>query len=910
MLTSASAFLERIKPETPVMETPVRRIAILAMLGALSAWSQTAPPVVDPGAQTALADTMRQSMDDMDALIRKSMLTGSSKPVSFSGEALVRFIGTTYDQFPSWMATDETENKNSVASVRVAMVAAPQRNLRLWSKIAFNADMYGNNLPTTLNTNSNSANGAGQGMSYYSAQQTGYFSPHSENVYEDMCAGLIASIGKSSTSIKLGGVLWTEASPLTVWKGQNREFGWDYLPFELEQSPAQYYEYAESKGEKSGRAAWNKKPFQGIQWESIDLPGKLYFELTYGYYEGYQKWQPNYLNPSNTNALQYTGEAAVARMFGDKAIGTGDDYHHTLIARLARQEFPLPGNQALPIQVGFNYVNFHTDPDYPLQYGNNFSGIDSIEDGAPVEAYGIKKDADGRFGALPGDTSLKANYFLDFQTASIDFRQTVPGKVNFLVDIGMSQVDTSFFKVLSSANKGANAQPARYYAAELGSSPATMAMINNAPMWSVLGHSTSPLTPAVYAQASDLFSATFGSSWPVDLGFQSVYAPKQFYSGTSFITPQDAFFPFEANLVGAGKFAGADNGTPYVSNEAGANFTIKSTRISNGHLRVNVGYHSQLEDGSDLLWIPWRLNGTAFDESQNQSSTQYDGMGLTDDYLRGNQGMEGANDDGINTDPLERQVRRFGNDFYFFNNADLSARKNPYGITPGLAGGIRNDFLSTFEDFGLFRLRSGANYGSDTAAINAMINNGDMPQSQKATQNISLDLGKDISGLWSGHNPLFMDLYAAANGVSAGGLPLPSDNKTYLSGYLLRFEPVYQLAQNFWLIGLLGQEQWYSRYGVAVIDSTTGYAPSPDGRGGAKPTGYYDPRNWHAAPIDYLDRSYGVGFDWAMTSRVELHTRLEYFTHKDRGISATVPLAAGHNDYEAWLLHAETKMWF
>jgi len=285
-------------------------------------------------------------------------------------------------------------------------------------------------------------------------------------------------------------------------------------------------------------------------------------------------------------------------------------------------------------------------------------------------------------------------------------------------------------------------------------------------------------------------------------------------------------------------------------------------------------------------------------------------MGLTDDYLRGNQGMEGANDDGINTDPLERQVRRFGNDFYFFNNAALSARKNPYGITPGLAGGIRNDFLSTFEDFGLFRLRSGANYGSDTAAINAMINNGDMPQSQKATQNISLDLGKDISGLWSGHNPLFMDLYAAANGVSAGGLPLPSDNKTYLSGYLLRFEPVYQLAQNFWLIGLLGQEQWYSRYGVAVIDSTTGYAPSPDGRGGAKPTGYYDPRNWHAAPIDYLDRSYGVGFDWAMTSRVELHTRLEYFTHKDRGISATVPLAAGHNDYEAWLLHAETKMWF
>jgi hypothetical protein len=104
-------------------------------------------------------------------------------------------------------------------------------------------------------------------------------------------------------------------------------------------------------------------------------------------------------------------------------------------------------------------------------------------------------------------------------------------------------------------------------------------------------------------------------------------------------------------------------------------------------------------------------------------------------------------------------------------------------------------------------------------------------------------------------------------------------------------------------VGLLGQEQWYSRYGVAVINASTGYAPNTD-------SAYANPANWHAAPIDYLDRTYGVGFDWAMTSRVELHTRVEYFTHVDRGISVDVPAAAGHNDYQAWLLHAETKMWF
>src|ERR1035437_9386798 len=145
MLTSASAFLERIKPESPVMEKPVRRIAILAMLGAFSAWSQTAPPVIDPAAQTAEIDSLAQNLDEMDGMVRKNLLSGSSKPVSFAGEALTRYIGTSYSEYPSWMQEDHVENKNSVASMRVAMVAAPHRNLRLWSKIAFNGALYGTN---------------------------------------------------------------------------------------------------------------------------------------------------------------------------------------------------------------------------------------------------------------------------------------------------------------------------------------------------------------------------------------------------------------------------------------------------------------------------------------------------------------------------------------------------------------------------------------------------------------------------------------------------------------------------------------------------------------------------------------------------------------------------------------------
>jgi len=388
----------------------------------------------------------------------------------------------------------------------------------------------------------------------------------------------------------------------------------------------------------------------------------------------------------------------------------------------------------------------------------------------------------------------------------------------------------------------------------------------------------------------------------MDLAFQTIYAPKKFYSGTSFVMPVDFFFPFEANLLGAGKFAGTDGGTPYASNETGLNLTWKYLKVPNGHLRGNVGYHTQIENGSDLLFIPWRLNGTAFKLSQNASTTQYDGAGLTDDYMRGNPGSAAAGTD-KSTPSAFRQIRRFGNDFFFFNNPDNSVRRNPYGPLPGLAGGIRNDFLSTFEDFGLFRLRRGTDkLTTDTAALLAMIRDGDMPQSKKTTQNLSLDYGQDISPLWKGANPMFLGFYAGLNGVTSGGLPLPGD-KTYLSGYILRFEPVYQLTHKLWIIGLIGQEGWQSRYGVAAIDSATGDAPATDPE-------YSLVKNWHNAPVDYTDRTYGLGFDLGLSSRVELHTRVEYFTHRDDGISYEVPTAKGKNDYEAWYVHVETKMWF
>ena len=852
------------------------RTVLLAILAGTPALVHSTPAPVGQDAQSAALDSIEQNVDAVEGLARRSLFGGGSKPVSFSGEALFRFLGTSYDEYPSWMTKDVTESKNSFASVRVAMVAAPHRNLRLWSKIAFNSALMGYSKAAPWGSN----------KSYFGAPHLGTMDMRDNQDYEDMAAGLIARTGEVTTQTKVGGVLWTEASPLSIWKGQNRMFGWDYVPYELEQSSAQYYEYATLKGEKTGRAAWNKKPFQGLQLESIEMPWNLYYNVTYGSFDMGQKYQPFMINTNTTNGLMATNaypagdEVPGLRSYGTKGLGIGDTYRKTLLLRIAKAE--LPG----AITAGLNYVNYKTDDDYPKQFWNFWSGTGDA-DYRPIAAYRLRDSADA-VGVY------SANYFINSQVVTTDFRRNLPGGLQFHVDIAASNVDTAFYKI---EDTGAGGDHWRRY----GRSDS--ATIVNAFKGQIIGHSKSEWIPAIYGSVMYPLNIA-GKNY--DLQLQSIFAPKKFYSGGSFVLPLDAIFPYESNLTGAGKFAGADNGTPYTSNLMGANLTTKLP-VANGHAKINLGFHTQVEKGSDLVFLPWRLNGTPFNYSLNASTTKYDGATLTDDFMLGNAPTTSTVSDPAMQQGRYRQLRRMGNEFYFFKNPDGSLRRNEYAPQPGMAGGIRNDYLATFESFGAFRLRSEANLReADADQIMTMTETGVMPLTKKSTQNFSVDVAKDISRYWAGKNALFLAFYGALNSVTKSGSPFPTlstDDKVLLNSYNLRFEPVIQLSQRVYVIGLVGHEIWQSSYGVASIDSVTGLEPSSN-------DDIRDPANWHAAPIDYSDWTYGVGVDWDIAPRVGLHLRLQKFTHEDKGISEEVKAAAGRNDYQAWFLHAETKMWF
>lgn len=900
-------------------------------LGATLQAGATEPAPIGETAISSRNDSILQNSDKLDGLVRRTIMNGGSKPVSFAGEADAKLVASSYFVAPKWMSADKTEFKNSSVTLRMAMVAKPHRNLTLWSKLAFNNALMSYMKPQTVDTSLTMTDDPAGTIAASSGDAN---DKKPVILYEDMCAGMIMSAGPVSFNFKAGGVLWNEMSPLTVWKTQPRMFGWDYLPYELEQSTAMFYDYATVKGFKEGRAAWNKKPFQGLQLESIDLPWNLYFNTLYGFYEGYNKNYAWLVPPDKTNELQYTvdpGADATAavpfRTSWTKGIGIGDNYRPVWFLRFAKGE--IPGG----ITAGVNWFQYIVDEDYPLQwskrYGYTLKGDDAkasvVRAARPVKGAWVGD----RTRALAFDTAASGlqyfnNYYIEPRVGSVDFRRNIPGGLSFHVDIGASYVDSVWYKV---GNTTTTATEKKDYTEEELAGLATRVRADTvtyrnewlkyderfreaamtALPWQEIGRSNTGWKPAVYASVSYPFP------W-ADVELRSVYADKDFHSGASTVGPINGIFPYEANLTGPGKFAGVDNGTSYASNMAGSNLIMKFP-VPRGHARVSMGFHTQVEKGDDIVYFPWRQNGAAFSATLNSDFTRY-GVGLLDDFWRS---ISGADANGSNAAMNRRMIRRLGDEMFF-----RASYRNPYAPVPGFAGGMRGDYMAVYEGFATYKLSEsfddsvrtgGALSAADSQVVRQIVANQDSGvfrlQHKKATQNLSLDLSYEISRLWNGKRSLFLAGYAAFNSVTEGpgkGIPeFTTGDKALLVGRNLRFEPVFQLSPKFYIIGLVSQETWKSDYGVAIIDSAYGLAPDIDVNWLVSGDGL---DNLHRAPIDYTDWMYGLGFDWDIAPRVSLHVRGQYFTHEDDGISVDLETATGRNDYRAWLASTEMKMWF
>ncbi|MFP4416026.1 MAG: hypothetical protein ACLFSB_02005 [Chitinispirillaceae bacterium] len=625
-----------------------------------------------------------------------------------------------------------------------------------------------------------------------------------------MNAGIAIRTIPASFWLKMGNVQWIEASPLTIWKAQPRTFAWEYLPFEVEQPIARYYEYNIAKGEKTGRAAWNKKPFNGINLESINLPANLYLNLLYGTFERFDNFEREYIDFANDGV--YAGASGVDIKNG----GIGDSYRKIFHGRFAAKKF----YKDLTLGANFNSLMYSDDVIYAKGYGN-------------PQIFQFTK-------AFRIDSGLSdRGFYKEPRILSLDLRGPLNDKFRMHTDLGASWVDTTW--LIADTTGGVS----EYEAIKIKEKKTTK----------------SGIKPAVYSNLE------WNGKLPVaaDLAFIG----KGFYSPHSFAVPMDAFYAFGTNMIGAGKFAARGEGSPYAQNMAGIQLKVEPKLSGYGHLRIKYGQHFQLESARDLLFFPYRLNGQDFSSFFHSSFARW-ANGEVD---------EGFPDPYYDFDGKKYQSR-LGDESYNY----AQSYKNPDGPA---SGGIKTDFLSTYESFVAYEdsLSAALNSGRVTNVYDR--DSSYVPHHRKFTFNLDADIGYDIGPLVGYSRDFFLGGYASISGVSTTFKPLSFNDEgedMLLWSLYLRLEPAIAVSERLYLIGLAGFENWRSKKAYMNTEAEDGGI------------------NIKHVPIDYRDLAFGIGMDWDMLERVGFHLRAKRMIHIDNEFR--------ENDWKTWVVSSEMKMWF
>lgn len=884
-----------------------KRMIRAARIAAVIATAAVAmPAVVGAESLSDKVDRLANSVDDIESKVQSTLVSGGSSPISFSGEARlkVQYHDLGFDA-PGYMMTDRSylqsgwEGNENI--YRLGMVVHPGRNLVLWSKIGFQHTLTG--------AGSKMATPNSEGFVEYPYRHDKV--RNSITIHEDMNAGIAVRTVPASFWVKMGNTLWTEASPLTVWKSQPRTFAWEYLPFEVEQPIARYYEYNIAKGEKAGRAAWNKKPFNGINVESINLPADLYANFVYGTFERFDNFEREYVDFAGDLGYADGPGGPKTPGFPAKGHGIGDSYRHVIHGRLAKSK--MFGDMTL----GLNYV-----------------GIDYKERDAVFASKGV-----GQYLYLlefRGDDSI---FFKEPKTVSMDLRGPIAGPYSMHLDVALNWTDTVWMiDTVSGHTPSVRYLEPKYY------------------NYSRIGGGE--LVPAVYSKLTydGLFKLDADLAW-ISPGF---------YSPFSFATPIDAFYAFGTNMVGAGKFIARGEGSPYTQNMTGAQLTFTPKLSGYGHLRFKYGQHWNITDeGRDLLFFPHRLNGSDASSFFHSSFNRW-GNGLVDNSIKpegggnnykgrlgdesfyistsynvnnGTQYVAGPGAGGLRTDYMSmfEGFVPYKNSLEAYRNW-RAGRIRDNGMVPDVSTGNINirdttnlKINSAINDTWVYVFKTDSDgnvvIGPDgTPIVIDSSRTSWVPSNRKYTFNAELDAAYDIGKLIGYKRDLFVGGYAGISGVTRGNMsPLEIDEKgenTLLWSFYLRLEPAIAVHKNFYVLGLFGFENWRSDKSWMMVFRD----PSDAGKitGVRNPTlanPYEDgievtPSSFVPVPIDFRDFAYGIGFDWDVFERVGLHGRFKVIQHIDQGLNDAYKAwgvdakPIDKNDWITPVVSLEIKTWF
>jgi len=167
-------------------------------------------------------------------------------PLAVSGYMAFRLKNFHYSEESPWVQNDRARTAVD-AVLNVNVVAMPNSYMTLWSSMSFPFDLsglYSNYLgsqPTGVETHD---------QRVLFDHSTDY---HSSTINEEMNFGVDIRAGVFGAYVTAGGVIWANASPLTMWERETMpRFAWQYELFEDEKTVSTYYKEKVFKPVKEG----------------------------------------------------------------------------------------------------------------------------------------------------------------------------------------------------------------------------------------------------------------------------------------------------------------------------------------------------------------------------------------------------------------------------------------------------------------------------------------------------------------------------------------------------------------------------------------------------------------------------------------------------------------------------------
>ena len=366
------------------MRKTVSSLLLASSLGA--AWAL--PPQLQ-------LDSLHASLDTLSGNMESTLLGKDDLPLAVSGYMAFRLKNFHYSEESPWVKDDRA--RTSVDAVlNVNIVAMPNSYITLFTNLSFPFDLsgiYSNYLakkPTQAPGNYDERALYDHSTDFYSS-----------TINEELNVGVDIRAGVFGAYVTAGGVIWANASPLTMWEREtNPRFVWQYELFEDEKTVSTYYkEKAFKPVKEGGRAFWTNRSFGGVFANIYQLPYDMKAQFLVS--------QPIDADMATRDGMRmYGGQPGELEMTG------GYDFRGTVFhGRVAKEKI------ADNLTVGVNYMGVTYDEGsiFEDEFRNQWI------------------------------TAGKSPVLLNTHVISADVKGNVTPKLFLMADVGVSITDSTVF---------------------------------------------------------------------------------------------------------------------------------------------------------------------------------------------------------------------------------------------------------------------------------------------------------------------------------------------------------------------------------------------------------------------------------------------------------------------------------